>query len=335
MIDADHNTALTLLLKYPDMPFDLTPRQLAIDAIQLRNVPTAEKARALVKKYSGKEPAIETPRLETLSLRTPTKEHASASRFPFSPPRISPSLAGNLEALLQDAAKTVYSRGETWGINQAVRDAVDEVRKGVHEISTMPTPQAPPFHPYRSSPRSTSSLEALVQRNKDIGIALQSAIDELWDFQKQATEGITFDQSTIEALSAAIARVQFAQVYLQDSSVPVHAGDTPAPNHPRVKIDPPSAAPSTSGSKDRQTLSTPTKSQSGPTSRMLGRSQANASPQRAQRSPGQLSSASSFLFGDSESKPLETTDTDASKFTLFDQDDEDAFDISALKKNKQ
>lgn len=73
---------------------------------------------------------------------------------------------------------------------------------------------------------------------------LEGAIAELWDYQKGASErqekdGNSGEDRGLEAMSVAIAKVQFVQVYLEDASLPLPAEDerarSPAPSNPLVE----------------------------------------------------------------------------------------------------
>lgn len=50
---------------------------------------------------------------------------------------------------------------------------------------------------------------------------LKGATDDLWKYHEEAVAGKGSEKSNLEALSIAIARVQFTQVYLEDATVPL------------------------------------------------------------------------------------------------------------------
>lgn len=142
---------------------------------------------------------------------------------------------GGLESLLQDAARGVYTKGEQWGVNQAVRDAVVEVRKNVHTIQqqgalntirgntplgveALSTEQSTPKLSYD---KVVSKLETLQTRNKSLAAMLEIAIGELWGQQKSTTEEKDAGSEAVKALTLAIAKVQFVQVYLDDPEIPL------------------------------------------------------------------------------------------------------------------
>ncbi len=153
----------------------------------------------IIFKYSGRNPA---PRLR---VRRPwakkPKQGAAANaapalntgKLPFRPTSPLASAASyvrrqGIDILLQDAAKAVYQRGEKWGVNQAVRDAMDEVRKNVQGLqsgSASPLLLPPPSSGALSkianegdndrAARFLAALETLQQRNKELALTLQDA----------------------------------------------------------------------------------------------------------------------------------------------------------------
>lgn len=94
-------------------------------------------------------------------------------------------------------------------------------------------------------------VKELEKRNAQLTKLLDAAVGDLWEYQKVATEsakpgntgeGRTSNDS-LEQLSVAIAKVQFVQVYLSDSSLPLPTDDA-------VTDD-------SQGKEDREELATP------------------------------------------------------------------------------
>ncbi|THV72389.1 RabGAP/TBC [Aureobasidium pullulans] len=223
LMDADYNTALTTLLRYPALEDGKTPQEFVTNAVYLRNNFNHEGASTLVEKYSGRP------------LPQPTETHTSTLQ-PSMPVKLRMQMPGrassNFEDILQGAAKGVLQRGEKWGINKAFRDAMDEVRKGVREIQAVQTPQAPPRHTRGLSRQSGTSdrstnpslqLAMLEQRNTALSKMLKKAIDDLWAYHETAIGGKAGEEEPLNGLSMAIAKVQFIQVYLDDATVPLSA----------------------------------------------------------------------------------------------------------------
>ena len=255
LIEADYNSALTLLLKYPveDENKDFQPQSLALDALYLREHMDYHGGSYLVTKYSGRpllhneRPA--TPPALQRNITTITGQNAARSRMsptrPARPPR-------NFETVLRSTAKNIYARSEELGIGKAVKGAVDEVHRRAQEIRDLQTPSPPASVRYRAPRGSSGSaasfarIKALEDRSRQLSKLLEGAVSELWDYQKQAAEAIdksseteretesTKKTSDLEKLSIAIAKVQFIQVYLDDPSLPL-------PEDESAELKPPSS----------------------------------------------------------------------------------------------
>lgn len=171
---------------------------------------------------ADKESSLNPPAQNTLGARLQAMALSPSS--PGRPPV-------NIDRIFQDAAKGMYKRGEQWGINKAVRDAIVEVRKGVRDIQNSPTPQRPRTHLRTASRQSASGgggdadaaskLSDLEHRAAALAKMLKGATDDLWKYHEDAVAGKASEKQSLEALSIAIARVQFTQVYLEDSTVPL------------------------------------------------------------------------------------------------------------------
>ncbi|KAG9691669.1 RabGAP/TBC, partial [Aureobasidium melanogenum] len=221
LMDADYNTALTLLLRYPALENGKSPHDFVTNAVYLRDNFNHAGASTLVEKYSGR-PLPELTETPTNMLQ-PSKPGKIRSQMPS-------RASSNFEDMLQGAAKGVLQRSEKWGINKAFRDAMDEVRKGVREIQAAQTPQAPSRHTRGLSRQSGTSdrsndpslrLTVLEQRNTALSQMLKKAIDDLWTFHEAAVGGKGSEEESLKGLSMVIAKVQFIQVYLEDASVPL------------------------------------------------------------------------------------------------------------------
>ena len=236
LIEADYNVALTLLLKYPEPGQDLPPQMLVLDALYLRDHMDHHCGSHLVSKYTGRPiqhagrpvtpPALQR-NITTFSMPTAAKSTSLSNSL--SPPRPTRQ-ASNLEAVLQSTAKNIYARGEKLGIGKAVRSAVDEVHKKAQEIRDTQTPSAPVVRRRRRSRSALgpeafqSKVKALEDRSKQLAKLLEGALSELWDYQKMVTQSdqeslCGGDPNNVEKLSMAIAKVQFVQVYLNDSGL--------------------------------------------------------------------------------------------------------------------
>jgi TBC1 domain family member 5 len=220
---------LTLLLKYPVPDRPHGPQSFVEDAILLRENFTPTGARKIITSYSGRAPQhyASTSRPATPSGAALNPDQRMLwRRSPLPSPARFLQNQGGVEALLQGAAKGVFERGERLGINKAVRDAVGEVKKNMQNLQT-PSPPS-----IRRSPdavrrsldesRAASSTRKTVawieQRNKQLSQMLDDALSDLRNLS--AVEIDATSKST-DAIDLAIAKVQFVQVYLEDSSMPL------------------------------------------------------------------------------------------------------------------
>jgi TBC1 domain family protein 5 len=229
VLEADYSAALTLLLKYPVPDPPHGPRTFVEDAIYLRENLNPVGARKIITTYSGRTPQhyASTSRPATPSgaaLSLDQKTTWRRSQLP-SPARFLQH-QGGVEALLQGAAKGVFERGERLGINKAVRDAVGEVKKNMQNLQTPSPPsiRRSPDVMRRSLDESRAVLStrktiaSIEQRNKQLSQMLDDTLNDLRSLS--AVEVNTTSNSTY-AIDLAIAKLQFVQVYLEDSSIPL------------------------------------------------------------------------------------------------------------------
>nr|POE88154.1 tbc1 domain family member 5 [Quercus suber] len=226
LIEADYNMALTLLLRYPEVDKEQSPQAFVLDALYLRDHAGAEGGGYVVLKYTGRPlPPVggsNTP--PALQRRTTTFSGLHTSKA-ISPTRLLRQQR-NIEAMLQSTAKNILARGERLGVG--VRNAVDEVHKKAMEIRD--AQQAGSSQQVSRRKGSQSSTEVLYNkvkgqelRSKQLSKLLASAVNELWDYQKLVSDGKSDaqDPEVVDKLSLAIARVQFVQVYLDDTTLPL------------------------------------------------------------------------------------------------------------------
>lgn len=244
LIEADYNSALTLLLKYPveDLNKEFQPQSLALDALYLREHMDYHGGSYLVSKYSGRSllhdkrpatpPALQR-NITTFTVPTAGKMPRGGSRPSSNHGARTPR---GFESVLRSTAKNIYARGEELGIGKAVKGAVDEVHRRAQEIRDLQTPSPPANVRYRAprgsvgSAASIARIKALEDRNRQLAKLLEGAVNELWAYQKDAAESEgekssaandPITSSNLETLSMAIAKVQFVQVYLDDPGLPL------------------------------------------------------------------------------------------------------------------
>lgn len=245
LMEADTNTAFTLLLRYPEPPEP--PHTFVHDALLLKQSLTPDVGSDIITKYGKKPPPVVNSTQNRGSSPLSNRTYSS-----FSSPKTLISQSSNLETMIQDAARGVYSRGEKWGVARAVRDAVGEVRKNVQALQSGPSTPRSGGREYRkparvvpagkSTPATSDVLRrisALEARNKSLAKMLESALSELWDCHKERSDQEETDRESMEALSIAIAKVQFVQVYLEDFTIPLPMEETMAGKKPTAALPPP------------------------------------------------------------------------------------------------
>ena len=249
LIAADTNEAFALLLRYPE---PATPAYTLIkDALYLRDHLTPQGGAEIVTRYGKPTPAIEPEALRLPRDISPSPSLSpSRNRNSLGSPRSFVSQQGGIEALLQGAAKNVIERGSQWGVGKALRDAVGEVRKNVEAYqsatnSGQTTPRsggrefrkpaqfgavtnnARPAIERTNSFNAIKRMEDMDKRNKSLAKMLEVAVGDLWEYHRERNEERETkqdgqqDTKAMESLSLAIAKVQFVQVYLEDSSIPL------------------------------------------------------------------------------------------------------------------
>lgn len=241
MLEADYSNALQLLLKYPAPEPLHGPHTFVDDALFLKDHYNTPGGSSIIMKYTGRtpsppsDPRPATPtesKFSSLSIRS----RAQGARSPLSSPARFISQRGGVEALFQGAAKNVIERGEKLGINQAVRDAMGEIRRNMAELrvagasggnSRAATPVTARLDPNffangllasaSSPPEKRQTAAALERRNRQLAALLDEAIAELKVVAASNLEGDR--EKHIEAVEMAAAKTQFVKIYLEDSSL--------------------------------------------------------------------------------------------------------------------
>lgn len=131
----------------------------------------------------------------------------------------------SVEALLHGAAKGakgVFERGEKLGINQAVRDAVGEIKRNINEARQ----NAMSPRQVLQEEGAVRGLVALERRNQQLAAMLDETVNNL-----RALSATNLDDKakSLELIEIAAAKVQFVKIYLEDSSMEVPTLDSPPP----------------------------------------------------------------------------------------------------------
>lgn len=179
---------------------------------------------SLIMKYTGRMPTISKSSDDSRS-STPNFAGLTALRqrgFGGSSPLASPSRfnQAGMEALFQGAAKGakgVLQRSEKLGINQAVKDAMGEIRRNMQGFNDS---KYPPRNPSAilDEEGATKALAAMERRNKQLASMLDETVADL---RAVSTSGLEEKAKSLELIEVAAAKVQFVQIYLEDSSMEV------------------------------------------------------------------------------------------------------------------
>ena len=227
MVEANYSMALMLLLKYPSPAPPNGPQTFVDDAIYLRDNFSAAGGAKIINKYSGRSPPAQsgsrpaTPLGQAIS----PKQKFSRTRSPLPSPARFLQQQGGIEGLFQGATKGVFERGERLGINQAVRDAVGEVKKNMQGL------QASRVNSRRTSdvtrwsldegrpiPPSKATILAMNKRNQQLARMLDQAMSDL---KAVSTSEDGDKDKYVKAMDLAIAKVDFVKIYLEDSTMPL------------------------------------------------------------------------------------------------------------------
>lgn len=254
VLEGDYSGCLQLLLKYPAPEQPDGPNTFVSDALYLRSHLNATGGATLIKQYSDRFPAITptSPRSPDSSSSRPStpsfrsfhafRQRAVEARRSSlrSPPSFMNQQVG-VETLFQNAAKGargVFERGEKLGINQAVRDAVGEIRRNVQG-----------FNESRQSPRREGStatmtaheaeaamtaLAALEQRNQQLAGMLEETVASLKEVSASNLDDKT---KSLELIEIAAAKIQFVKIYLEDPSMEVPTVVTPPSQDTDLQVD--------------------------------------------------------------------------------------------------
>ncbi|ORY69699.1 rab-GTPase-TBC domain-containing protein [Pseudomassariella vexata] len=218
LLDADYSVALQLLLKYPPPQAPHGPHTFVDDAVYLRDHANLAGASTLIMKYTGKPPASpeissrpSTPKTSGMGVR----QNARGARSRLSPSRFIQQ-QGSVEALFQGAARGVLERGERLGINQAMRDAMLEIRRNVSEARSSIRTGRDLFA--EAGPNSTAmrAVAGMDRRNKQLASLLDETLTSL---KALTTSELDDKQKHVEYLEIAVAKLQFVKVYLEDSTM--------------------------------------------------------------------------------------------------------------------
>jgi TBC1 domain family member 5 len=228
-----------LLLKYPAPSPAHGPKTFVDDAIYLREHYNSAGGAMIIEKYSGNSPTTQTSLQSSspLGQSASPRQKLSRTRPPLPSPARFLQQQGTVGDLFQGAAKGLFDRGERLGINQAVRNAVEEAKKNMQDLQTPRSNSVKGRRPAevnrwsldggRSIPPSQQAIDAINSRNQQLASILGKALSDL----RAVSSSKDGDKDTyIKAMELAIAKVEFVKAYLEDPSLPV-AMEPPDPKN--------------------------------------------------------------------------------------------------------
>ncbi|UNI14333.1 hypothetical protein JDV02_000970 [Purpureocillium takamizusanense] len=232
LLEADYSVCLQLLLKYPPPEQAHGPHTFVDDALYIRKHMTAAGGAVLIQKYTGRMPDLsEKPYL-------PPPSTGNSQRTSSRPSLPSPSKfiqqQGRVESLFQGAAKGargVLERGEKLGINQAVRDAMVEIRRNVQNFNESQQVQHTPRQ-VLSEYGAVKALAAMEGRNKQLASLLNEAV---LDLKTMSLSNVGDGDKNQELLEVVAAKIQFVQVYLEDPSMEVPSFNAAPSKEPEAR----------------------------------------------------------------------------------------------------
>ncbi|KAL5629106.1 hypothetical protein BROUX41_002497 [Berkeleyomyces rouxiae] len=209
LIEADYAGCLQLLLKYPAPTGENGPHTFVEDALSLRLHLNPTRGAAIIQKYSMRTPELPpAPGFRSPSLEPIFGGLSLNGSYPMPSPSRFINQPGGVEALLQGAARGVMERGEKLGINQAVRDAMGELKKNVQQLQEAAKPTI--------SLNGEAQAYALERKNLQLAEVVGEVVDSL---KQLATPAALEDrQKSIEMMEVLAAKLQSVRVSLTDAS---------------------------------------------------------------------------------------------------------------------
>ncbi|CAI6088749.1 unnamed protein product [Clonostachys chloroleuca] len=232
LLEADYSVCLQLLLKYPAPDPVHGPHTFVDDAEYLRTHLDISGGATLIVRYTGKMPigpkSPDASRPSTPSFRTfnAFRQRALGAKSPLSSPNAFRNQQASVEAIFQGAAKGargVFERGEKLGINQAVRDAVGEIKRNMQGFNeSMITPRMVP-EDFKGE-NAAVALAAMEKRNQQLANMLEETVKSLKEFS-----AFPLDEKakSLELIEIAAAKIQFVKIYLEDPTMELLVSNEP------------------------------------------------------------------------------------------------------------
>ena len=257
VLEADYSAALTLLLRYPVPQHPTGPSTFVGDALYLRQNLRLGGGIHIISKYSAKEPASlsDNPTQNKTRFTRKGKRRSNTTKTASEAAQGSPVRSparflleqGGIDAIVQEAARGVYSQGERWGVAKVLRGVAqglqsgNESLRGSSEGSRWSLDQGKEVDV--QSIQLTARVKALEERNKVLAKMLERAMADLWSQQSDLTS--KKDVAAADALSLAIAKIQFVQVYLDNFSMSITPDPATQATAADTALEKPLASPET------------------------------------------------------------------------------------------
>ncbi|SZF04423.1 unnamed protein product [Blumeria hordei] len=216
LVSATSSVALILLSKYPPPLPPNGPQTLVDDAIFLRDNLNVAAGTEIINKYNEKSFKL-TSGLRAMGRGSISRHAHHRTISPLSSPAKFLQQQGGVEGLFQDAFDGFLNHGERLGINQAVREAVGEVKRNMQGLQV----NRRASESVRGSidetslrPTSKSGASTADARNQQLAQMLIQATTELRDVSNHK-----HSEESIAKIDAAIAKIDFVRVYLEDSTI--------------------------------------------------------------------------------------------------------------------
>lgn len=224
MLESDYSVCLQLLLKYPPPDQLHGPHTFVDDALYLRDHMNAPGGATLIKKYSGRLPNVQksTQSAERVNSPLPGLDSIRKKGFGLRSPIRSPSKFLQQQGGVENMIQGVLEKSEKLGINQALRDAVGEIKRnmqGLNEGLSSPYPRV-----VLADDGAAKALAVMQRRNDQLASLLEETVMSL---RALSVSNLEDKARSLDIIEVAAAKVQFVQIYLQDASMDIPTADSP------------------------------------------------------------------------------------------------------------
>ncbi|PNP50985.1 hypothetical protein THARTR1_08606 [Trichoderma harzianum] len=224
LLESDYSVCLQLLLKYPPPDQLHGPQTFVDDALYLRDHMNAPGGATLIKKYSGRLPNVQKSTESAERVNSPLSGLDSIRRkgFGLKSPIRSPSKFLQQQGGVENMIQGVLEKSEKLGINQALRDAVGEIKRnmqGLNEGLSSPYPRV-----VLANDGAAKALAVMQRRNDQLASLLEETVMSL---RALSLSNLEDKARSLDIIEVAAAKVQFVQIYLQDASMDIPTADPP------------------------------------------------------------------------------------------------------------